>query len=176
MPSSTRSRLSARSDWNVWYDIKPPAAHHVEHRQLFREIHRVVQGQEAHAHAEPQGGGARGDVRREHLWSRAEAVVVEVMLRDPHGGIAERFGGQHLGEAGVVDALLAPRLVALHQEEQPEFHSRLRPPAYGDSILLGGLTEVYDTRTLPIFVSELKSPIAAILRCSASATLPTPSA
>ena len=157
-------------------DIETSAAHHVEHRQLLGEIDRMVQGQEAHAHAKPQCRGAGGHVRRQDLWRRAEPVVVEVMLGDPHGGIAEGFGGQHLGEAGIVDALLAPRLVALHQKEQPEFHSRPPAPAYGDSILMRGLTEVYDMRTLPIFVSELKSPMAAIRRCSASATLPTPSA
>src|SRR6266566_4157496 len=50
----------------------------------------------------------------------AQAVVVEVMLGDPHGGIAERLGGQHLLQARVEDRLLAPLLVPLHEEEQPE--------------------------------------------------------
>jgi hypothetical protein len=52
----------------------------------------------------------------------AEAVVVEVVLGDPDGLVAERLGGQHLLEAGIVDGLLAPPLVPLHEEEQPEFH------------------------------------------------------
>src|SRR2546422_714903 len=82
----------------------------------------------------------RGDERGQYLWRRAQAVVVEVMLGDPHGGIAEGLGGQHLREAGIVDALLAPCLVTLHQKEQPEFHSRPPSRAYGDSILGGGLT------------------------------------
>src|SRR5262249_57167648 len=69
---------------------------------------------------------ARGDERREHLRSGTEPVVVEVVLGDPHGRIAEGFGGEHLSEAPVVDALLAPRLVALHEKEEPELHSR--PP------------------------------------------------
>src|SRR5262245_56860342 len=155
-------------------DLEAAAAHHVEHRQLFREIDWMVQRQEAHAHPEPQGRRARRDERREHLRGRAEPVVVEVVLGDPHRRVAERFGGEHLGEAGVVDVPLAPRLVALHEKEQTELHTSSRG-GYGDSIRLGRLTGVYDTRSLPTFVSVLKSPIAAIRRCSASATLPTPS-
>ncbi len=107
-------------------DVETAAAHHVQHGELLGQIHRMVQGQQAHAHAEAQPGGAGGDERGQHRRGRAEAVVVEVMLGDPHGGIAERLGRQHLLEAGVVHGLLAPRLVPLHQEEQPEFHPR--PP------------------------------------------------
>ena len=35
-------------------DVEPPAAHHVEHGELLGQVHRMVQGQQAHAHAEPQ--------------------------------------------------------------------------------------------------------------------------
>jgi hypothetical protein len=44
------------------------------------------------------------------------------MLGDPHRPVAERLGGQHLLQGGVVHRLLAPRLVTLHQEEEPEVH------------------------------------------------------
>jgi hypothetical protein len=46
-----------------------------------------------------------------------------VVLGDPHRLIAEPFGGEHLLEGGLVDGLLGPGLVALHQKEQAEIHS-----------------------------------------------------
>ena len=82
----------------------------------------MVQRQQAHTHAEPQGRRACGDERCQHGRRRAKAVVVEVVLGDPHGVVAERFGGQHLRERRVVDRLLTPRVVPLHQEEQSEVH------------------------------------------------------
>ena len=90
--------------------------------QMLGEVHRVVQGEQAHAHAQAQRARAGGDVRGEHGRSRAEAVVVEVMLGDPHGVIAERLGGEHLCQRRVVDLALAPRVVPLHQEEEAEVH------------------------------------------------------
>ena len=89
----------------------------------------MVQRQEAHAHAEPQRASARGDVGGEDRRRRAEAVVVEVVLGDPHRLIAEPFGGKHLLESRLVDGLLGPGLVALHQKEQAEIHSSPSRPA-----------------------------------------------
>jgi len=60
---------------------------------------------------------ARGEVGGEDRWRRTEAVVVEVVLGDPHRPIAEPFGGKHLFEGGLVDGLLGPGLVTLHQKE-----------------------------------------------------------
>jgi hypothetical protein len=111
-------------------DVEPAAAHHVEHRELLGQVHRMVQGQQAHAHAHPDRARPRGDVRREHGGGRAEPVVVEVVLGDPDRGVAEPLGGQHLAHVGVVDRLLAPLLVALHEIEQAEVHRArwYRPP------------------------------------------------
>jgi hypothetical protein len=103
-------------------DVEPAAAHHVQHGQLLGQVHRVMQRQQAHAHAEAQGGRAGRDERCEDWRGGAEAVVVEMVLGDPDGLVTERLGCQHLLEAGVVDSLLAPPLVPLHEEEQPEFH------------------------------------------------------
>src|SRR5262245_63119904 len=46
------------------------------------------------------------------------------MLVYPHRLIAEPLGGEHLLDIAVVDGLLAPVLVALHQEEQSEVERR----------------------------------------------------
>jgi len=62
---------------------------------------------------------ARGHEGSQDRGGGAEAVVVEVVLRDPDRVVAERLGGQHLLEAGVVDRLLAPLLVALHEKNSP---------------------------------------------------------
>ena len=107
-------------------DVEAPAAHHVEHGELLGQVDRMVQGQQAHPHAQAQGGRAGREVAGQHGRRRAEAVVVEVMLGEPDGVVAERLGGEHLLEGGVVDGLLAPRLVALHEKEQPELHRVLR--------------------------------------------------
>ncbi len=109
-------------------DVEAAAAHHVEHGELLGEVHRMVQGQQAHPHAQAQGGRARGDVRGQHRRRRAEAVVVEVVLGEPDRAIAERLGGEHLLQGGFVDRLLAPRLVPLHEKEQPELHHVLPVP------------------------------------------------
>jgi MEDS: MEthanogen/methylotroph, DcmR Sensory domain len=53
---------------------------------------------------------------------------------------------------------------------------RARIPAYGASIRMRSPAGTNDTSTRPIFVSLLNSPTAEIRRCSASATLPMPSA
>jgi hypothetical protein len=102
--------------------VEPAAAHHVEHRELLGQVHRVVKREQAHPHAEPQRAGAGGQERGEHRRDRAEAVVVEVVLGDPDRGVAERLGRQHLLEARVVDGPLAPLVVTLHEVEQAEVH------------------------------------------------------
>ncbi len=71
-------------------DVEPAAAHHVQHRELLGQVHRVMERQQAHAHAEPQRARAGGEERGEHRRDRAEAVVVEVVLGDPDRGVAER--------------------------------------------------------------------------------------
>src|SRR2546421_459648 len=89
---------------------------------LFAAIDRMVQRQQAHAHAQAQRARSRGQKRGQHLRRRAEAVVVEMVLGDPHRLIAERLGREHLLDVGLVYGPLAPPLVALHQEEEPEVH------------------------------------------------------
>src|SRR5215468_1789612 len=103
--------------------VESASADHVEHGELLCQIDWVMQGQEAHTHPQAQRGGAGGHVGSQHGRRRAEAVVVEVMLGDPHRRVAEPLGGQHLLEARVVHRLLAPLLVPLHQEEQSEVHA-----------------------------------------------------
>src|SRR5262245_1447663 len=107
-------------------DVEPPAAHHIENGQLLGEVDGVVQGQQAHPHAHAQGGGAGGQIAGQHWRRWTEAVVVEVVLGEPDRVIAQRLGGYHLLEGGAVHGLLAPRLVALHEKEQPELHRFLR--------------------------------------------------
>src|SRR5262249_37353075 len=44
--------------------VEPAAADHVQHGELLGEIHRVMERQETHPHAEAEGPGAGGDERR----------------------------------------------------------------------------------------------------------------
>jgi len=85
-----------------------------------------MQRQEAHAHPEPDPRRPRGQEPGQHRRRRAEAIVIEVMLGDPHRLVAERLGGEHLREIGLVHGLLAPLLVALHEEEEAEVHAQGR--------------------------------------------------
>ena len=103
-------------------DVEPSTGHDVERGELLGEIDRMMERQQAHAHPEAERGRAGGHERREHRWRRTEAVIAEVVLGDPHRVIAERFGGQHLLEGGIVDGPLAPRVVPLHEKEEPEVH------------------------------------------------------
>jgi hypothetical protein len=104
-------------------DVEPAAAHHVQHGELFGEIHRMMEREERDAHAEAEPRGARGEEGGEHRRGRAEPVVVEVMLGDPHRVIAQPLRGQHLLEIGGIDGVLAPGFVALHEVEEPEVHA-----------------------------------------------------
>jgi hypothetical protein len=114
--------------------VEAAAAHHVEHGQLLGEVHRMVQRQERDAHAEAESRGAGGQKGGQHRRGRAEPVVVEVVLGDPHRVIPERLRGQHLLEVGPVDGVLAPRFVALHEVEEPEVHA---PSAHDSSLMKG---------------------------------------
>jgi hypothetical protein len=109
--------------------VEPTAAHHVEHRELLGQVDRMVQREETHAHAQSKRAGTCGEERRQHRRGGTQAVVVEVMLGDPHRVIAHRLGSQHLLERRIVYALLAPRLVPLHQKEQSEVHGLLATAA-----------------------------------------------
>jgi hypothetical protein len=42
-------------------DLEAAPAHHVQHRELLGKVHRMMQGEQAHAHPEAQRGGAGGD-------------------------------------------------------------------------------------------------------------------
>jgi hypothetical protein len=79
--------------------VEASAADDVQHRELLGQVHRMMERQQADAHAQSERRGVGRHVRCQDRRRRAEAIVVEVVLGNPDGVIAPRLGGQHLAQA-----------------------------------------------------------------------------
>ena len=105
-------------------ELQPAMAQQVEHRRLFRQADRVVEGQNADAGADADLLGAGGHVREDGRQRGEDAVPAGVMLRHPDRIEAQLFGELDLLQGFIIypalgaGVFLQPR----GKDKQGKFH------------------------------------------------------
>ena len=108
-------------------EVEPAARQAVDHRVRLGDLERVVEGQDAHRHAEADAAGPGGDGREEHRGIRAGAVLVEVVLGHPEGAEAQLLGRNGLLDHLVVELIDAAWEVEIVVEDRED--AEVHPPA-----------------------------------------------
>ena len=103
-------------------DIQAPAAQDIDHRELFGEPDRIVEGEDRGGQADPHapgphGGGGRQDRRRDR-----ETVLDEVVLGEPEAVEAELFRPRHLLDLAPEDVGMAEGRGRLEEVVGSEAH------------------------------------------------------
>ena len=115
-------------------ELEPAIGGHVGEADLAEQPVRMIERQHAYCRAEPDAGGTGGALGHQHQRRRAQAIIVEVVFREP--GIVE---AGHLGADGLLDRAVQHGLgrlaviALLRQDEYAELHLMLplrRPDGY----------------------------------------------
>ena len=103
-------------------DVEASPAQDIDHRELFGEPDRIVEGEDRGGQADPHapgphGGGGRQDRRRD-----GEAVLDEVVLGQPEAVEAELLGPRHLLDLAPEDFGVSERRWGLEEIVGSEAH------------------------------------------------------
>src|SRR5206468_7511432 len=103
-------------------DVQTSAAQDIDHRELFGEPDRIVEGEDRGGQADPNapgphGGGGRQDRRRDR-----ETVLDEVVLGEPEAVEAELFRPRHLLDLAPEDVGMAEGRGRLEEVVGSEAH------------------------------------------------------
>ena len=109
-------------------EIEPAARHHVEHRRLLGEQHRIVPGQHHHRTADPQRFGAHRQASEQRERRGNLVPAGEVVLDQKAGAVAQCLGLDVEVEVVVESLAALGRMLAgsrLRGTEQSELHDGL---------------------------------------------------